>query len=244
MTVHLETLSRRLAVSSCPVESTFAVIGGRWKPVILFHLVRGKLRFSELKRSVPAASVRILARLLKELERDELVNWSVFAEVPFRVGYSLTPPGETLIPVPNAMCDWGSNTGSRHQIKIDGPRLGRTRRTTAPLCVHVPERAPWLVTETHEYWDVTSHSGLLKEWSVRRPQNVCLRRNTCTNAPLRFQSRPRRGNWCKRKAVSMGGTAHRLSRPGQHPSFTCPSIGMGCHVEPAHSADRRVGHSQ
>lgn len=107
MSVASETINRPVAASSCPVESTVAVIGGRWKPVILFHLVKGKLRFSELKRAVPTASDRMLTRSLKELERDGLVNRSVFAEVPVRVEYSLTPSGETLIPVLNAMCAWG-----------------------------------------------------------------------------------------------------------------------------------------
>ncbi len=107
MSVDAEILNRPVAASACPVESTFAIVGGRWKPTILFHLAKGKLRFSELKRAAPLASDRMLTRSLKELERDGLVERTVFAGAPVRVEYSLTPSGHTLIPVLKSMCTWG-----------------------------------------------------------------------------------------------------------------------------------------
>lgn len=102
-----EILNHSIALSPCPVENTVAVVGGRWKLVILFHLISEKRRYSELQRLVPSASDRMLSRALKELARDGLVKREAFAEVPVRVEYSLTAAGETLVPLLNAMCDWG-----------------------------------------------------------------------------------------------------------------------------------------
>lgn len=91
----------------CAVEVTVAIIGGKWKPILLFHMLSGAKRFSELKRLVPQASDRMLTRSLRELEQDRLITRRVIAEVPVRVEYSLSADGETLIPVLNAMSDWG-----------------------------------------------------------------------------------------------------------------------------------------
>ncbi|MCL3880726.1 helix-turn-helix domain-containing protein [Marivita sp. GX14005] len=97
--------------SDCAVESTVAVIGGKWKPILLFHLLAGPRRYSDLARLVPGASDRMLTRSLRELEADGLVRREVFAEVPARVEYSLTRDGRTLVPVLQAMSDWGSKRG-------------------------------------------------------------------------------------------------------------------------------------
>ena len=91
----------------CPVETTVGVIGGKWKPVLVFHLVSGARRYSELRRLVPKASDRMLTRSLRELEQANLVSRRVFAEVPVRVEYSLTRDGRTLIPILEAMSEWG-----------------------------------------------------------------------------------------------------------------------------------------
>lgn len=93
--------------SDCAVEATVAVIGGKWKPIILFHLLSGKKRFSELQRLLPSASDRMLTRSLRELEQDNIVSREVFAEVPVRVEYGLTQDGHSLIPILNAMSQWG-----------------------------------------------------------------------------------------------------------------------------------------
>jgi DNA-binding HxlR family transcriptional regulator len=95
--------------SDCAVETTVAVIGGKWKPILLFHLVSGTKRFSELKKLLPQASDRMLTRSLRELENDKLLSRRVFAEVPARVEYSLSEDGRSLISVLNAMSDWGSS---------------------------------------------------------------------------------------------------------------------------------------
>jgi DNA-binding HxlR family transcriptional regulator len=90
------------------VEATLAVIGGKWKAVLIFHLMSGdKQRFAELRRKTTGISERILSRQLRELEADGIVERHVFAEVPPRVEYSLTDYGRTLRPVTEAMCKWG-----------------------------------------------------------------------------------------------------------------------------------------
>ncbi len=93
----------------CSVEATLAVIGGRWKPVIIFQLLQNDfLRFGELKREIDGVTQRMLTNQLRELEKDKVVNRKVYAEVPPRVEYSLTDYGRTLEPVMLAMREWGS----------------------------------------------------------------------------------------------------------------------------------------
>lgn len=93
---------------SCPVEATVQMIGGKWKPILLFHLMSGEKRYSQLQKLVQNASDRMLTRSLRELEDDELINRTVFAEVPVRVEYSLTEDGRNLLPVLEAMAAWGT----------------------------------------------------------------------------------------------------------------------------------------
>ncbi len=95
------------AKSGCAVEVTLSVIGGLWKPVILFHLLDGKKRFMELTRLVPNATQRMLTRQLRELESDGVVARTVFPQVPPRVEYQLTAFGESLAPILVSLRDWG-----------------------------------------------------------------------------------------------------------------------------------------
>ena len=97
--------------TKCPAEVTLAVIGGRWKVLILYQLFQGVMRFSELRRAVPGITQKMLTQQLRELERDGVVRRTVYPQVPPRVEYSLTPRGETLKPVVNAMCRWGVQQG-------------------------------------------------------------------------------------------------------------------------------------
>lgn len=92
---------------SCSVEATLDVIGGKWKGVILFHLLSGKMRFSELRRRIPGVTQRMLTLQLRELEKDGIVHREVFKEVPPRVEYSLTEFGSTLAPIIHQMKEWG-----------------------------------------------------------------------------------------------------------------------------------------
>jgi len=93
--------------TNCPAEITLSVIGGRWKTLLLYHLFQGVKRFSELQRAMTGITQKMLTQQLREMERDGLVHREVYAEVPPKVEYSLTPLGHTLSPVVQAMCEWG-----------------------------------------------------------------------------------------------------------------------------------------
>ncbi|MCB1514639.1 MAG: helix-turn-helix transcriptional regulator [Hyphomicrobiaceae bacterium] len=98
---------RHQAYAACPVEATLDMIGGKWKGVILFRLGEGRKRFGELRKLLPKVTQRTLTQQLRELEGDGLVAREVFAEVPPRVEYSLTPLGRTLVPLLKKLKDWG-----------------------------------------------------------------------------------------------------------------------------------------
>ncbi|TCU19378.1 winged helix-turn-helix transcriptional regulator [Rhizobium sullae] len=91
----------------CPVEAALSYVDGKWKGVILFHLMDGTLRFNELRRKLPAVTQRMLTKQLRELEESGLVSRTVYPVVPPRVEYALTPLGETLKPVIRALAAWG-----------------------------------------------------------------------------------------------------------------------------------------
>lgn len=93
----------------CPVEATIDLIGGKYKSVILWHLMGKTLRYSEIHRLVPKATDKMLAQQLREMERDGLIKRMVYPVVPPKTEYSLTPFGNTLIPILDAMCEWGKS---------------------------------------------------------------------------------------------------------------------------------------
>ena len=96
----------RKAVS--PVEITMDVVGGKWKPLIIYFLLENKvMRFNEIQRAIPAATRRMITKHLRELEATGIIHREVYAEVPPRVEYSLTEMGHTLTPVLDAMVRWG-----------------------------------------------------------------------------------------------------------------------------------------
>ncbi len=93
---------------ACPVTFTVDVIGGKWKSLILFHLITEKRRFNELRRLMPEITQRMLTLQLRELETDRVIHREIYREVPPKVEYSLAPLGETLIPLISAMREWGA----------------------------------------------------------------------------------------------------------------------------------------
>lgn len=92
----------------CHVETAISVIGGKWKPWILWRLYDGVHRFGELQRLTPGITHKMLTQHLRELERDGVVQRKVYDEKPARVEYSFTPYGESLRPVLKALCHWGA----------------------------------------------------------------------------------------------------------------------------------------
>lgn len=93
----------------CPVDATISLIGGKYKSIILWHLIDNTLRFSELQKVVPCATAKMLTQQLRELERNGLIARVVYPIVPPKTEYSLTEFGKTLIPVLDSMCNWGRN---------------------------------------------------------------------------------------------------------------------------------------
>ncbi len=93
---------------TCPVEATIQLIGGKYKAVILWHLMDNVLRYNELHKRIPKATDKMLAQQLRELEKDGLINRTVYPVVPPKTEYSLTDFGNTLTPILDEMCKWGN----------------------------------------------------------------------------------------------------------------------------------------
>ncbi|MBY3620244.1 winged helix-turn-helix transcriptional regulator [Acinetobacter sp. CUI P1] len=92
---------------ACPVEFTLDVIGGKWKGILIYHLMDGTKRFNEFRRICPGITQRMLTLQLRELEEDGVVHREVYHQVPPKVEYSLTEFGKTLTPIIKLMKDWG-----------------------------------------------------------------------------------------------------------------------------------------
>ena len=107
-------LNQQQINASCGMAHTLDIIGGRWKPAILCRLLFGPMRYGELKKSIEGISERMLVAQLRELEKDQIVQRHVYAEVPPRVEYQLTPLGQTMKAMFGAMSDWGN----MHRSKV------------------------------------------------------------------------------------------------------------------------------
>ena len=92
----------------CCASLTMGIIGGKWKTVILFHLIDGTLRYNELRKEMPTVTERTLSLQLKNLEEDGIVKRKVYtSKPPLKVEYSLTDFGKTLIPLIKSIAEWG-----------------------------------------------------------------------------------------------------------------------------------------
>lgn len=101
----MTTMPKRV---NCPVDACLSLIGGKYKTLVLWHLLQGGLRFSQLQRLIPHATPKMLTQQLRELERDKLLRRKVYPVAPPRVEYFLTKTGGTLAPMLHSMFSWGS----------------------------------------------------------------------------------------------------------------------------------------
>ncbi len=102
----------------CPVDATLRLIGGKYKALILWHLIAGPLRYGELQRTIPQATAKMLTQQLRELERDGLLHRKVYPVVPPRVEYSLSAFGRSLKPLLDSMYAWGAGYMNQRGIPI------------------------------------------------------------------------------------------------------------------------------
>ncbi|RKQ35524.1 winged helix-turn-helix transcriptional regulator [Oceanobacillus halophilus] len=94
---------------ACRVEDALGILVGKWKPIILLHLLKeGTQRFSELKRSLPGITQKMLTKQLRELEEEDIIERVVYPQVPPKVEYSITEYGRSLEPILHAMHEWGT----------------------------------------------------------------------------------------------------------------------------------------
>ena len=103
---------------NCGSRRVLALIGDKWTAIVVYALARGVCRFGELRREIGGISQKVLADTLRDLERDGLVSRTVFAEVPPRVEYALTPLGRTLSEPLAAICKWSED----HLAEVEAMR--------------------------------------------------------------------------------------------------------------------------
>ncbi|SDK47368.1 winged helix-turn-helix transcriptional regulator [Sediminibacillus albus] len=104
----------------CRVEDALGILVGKWKPIILLHLLKdGTKRFSELKRSVPGITQKMLTKHLRELEEEDIIKRVVYPQVPPKVEYSITEYGMSLKPILEAMHEWGTQHTLHKQQKMN-----------------------------------------------------------------------------------------------------------------------------
>lgn len=92
----------------CPLTQALGVIGGKWKPLIIYQLEKSAKRFGELDENIPGISRKVLTSQLNELIEDKLIERTAYAEIPPRVEYSLTEKGKELIPILRSIAKWGT----------------------------------------------------------------------------------------------------------------------------------------
>ena len=104
-------------MSACPVATTVALIGSKWKLLILRNLLARPWRFNEMKKDLAGISQKVLTDSLRSLEEDGIITRTVYPEVPPRVEYALSDLGESMRPIISAMEQWG--LGYQKKIKVD-----------------------------------------------------------------------------------------------------------------------------
>jgi len=119
----------------CPVKLTASIIGGKWKPLILFYLEGNTRRFGELRKMIPGMTKKMLTQNLRELEQDRIIHRKVYAVVPPKVEYSLTRHGESLKPILKLMSEWGARhhalCGPANQVPVHQAAVAMKRPRAA-----------------------------------------------------------------------------------------------------------------
>lgn len=90
----------------CPITNAMSMVGGKWKPVIIYVLSSGRMRFGKIAFQIPIISRKVLTQQLRELESDGIITRTVYPEIPPRVEYELTQKGKELMPVYNMLAEW------------------------------------------------------------------------------------------------------------------------------------------
>lgn len=120
---------RNEATLNCPVSATLHLIGGKYKALILWHLMDHTMRFSQLKKLVPEATPKMLTQQLRELESDGLLARTVYPVVPPKVEYALTQKGDSIRPILEGMFAWGTEL-----LKAEGLKPNCTMITDTGHC--------------------------------------------------------------------------------------------------------------
>jgi DNA-binding HxlR family transcriptional regulator len=130
-------------ISPCPIDAMLSVIDGRWKGTILWRLLDGPMRTSDLRRSIPGITERMLIRHLHELVQDGIIMRHEERSVPPCVRYSISEYGTTLLPVLEVICGWGRN----HLARLE---QDAQCQTPAPLSTRVPQVVPQVPLSVRE----------------------------------------------------------------------------------------------
>ena len=107
----------------CSMELTLALIGGKWKALILWHLGDKILRYSELRKILPNVTSKMLIQQLRELEDSGLVKRFIYTQIPPKVEYSLTEAGKSLLPILDTLCKWGMNYAEEYEQSDEEKKL-------------------------------------------------------------------------------------------------------------------------
>lgn len=110
-------MTKTLSLGCSSVKVTLDVIGGKWKPLIMYLLQSETLRFSELQRSIVSITQKMLTEQLRELERDGLISRKVYPQIPPKVEYSITEYGRTLLPILESMSEWGKKHRAEDRVQ-------------------------------------------------------------------------------------------------------------------------------
>src|SRR5665647_1606544 len=106
MLLNMMNKQRSICAFHCELDAAFAIIGGKWKAQIVWHIGDKTYRFNEMRDILETISPRMLSKQLHELEQDGLVIRTQFSEVPLRVEYRLTATGKSLVPILDSICSW------------------------------------------------------------------------------------------------------------------------------------------